>query len=120
MIIHLTKSKLFTIDPAIRFAKEYAVDQKLWNELWKRYGLLEYDTEGLCGYFQYKTGRKANTRSIRRWLIRTEIYCRAQHVIGMGVQVVDSAYFGKFEDDLLDELTKSMRFSGKRDSRTLL
>ncbi len=120
MIIHLTKSKLFTVDPAIRFAKEYRVEPKLWNELWKRYGLLEYDYDGLCGYFTHKTGRRANARSLKRWIIRTEIYCKAQHIMGMGVRVVDSSYFGKFEDDLLDELTKGMRFGGKQDSRILV
>lgn len=120
MIIKLLEAKLFTEDPALRFAREYQVSPKIWNEIWKRYGLLEYDYDGLCGYFQYKTGRRANPRSLKRWIVRTEIYCRAQHIIGMGVRVVDSSYFGIFEQTLLEELEKNMKFSGKKDSRTIL
>lgn len=120
MIIKLNESKLFTIDPAIRFAKEYDVEPKVWNEMWKRYGLLEYDMDGLCGYFQYKTGRRPNPTSIRRWIVRTELYCRATHVMQMGVRVVDSNYFGKFENDLIKELTRNMQFSGKKDSRSIV
>lgn len=120
MIIKLSESKLFTKDPALRFAREYNVSPKLWNELWKRYILLEYDYDGLCGYFQYKTNRRPNARSLKRWIVRTEIYCRAQHIINMGVRVVDSTYFDKFEQDVIDELTKSMRFNNKKDSRSIV
>lgn len=120
MIIKLSESKLFTHDPSLRFAREYGVTPKLWNELWKRYILLEYDMDGLCGYFQYKTNRRPNARSLKRWIVRTQIYCRAQEIILMGVRVVDSSFFGKFEQDVIDELTKSMRFSNKSNSRTIV
>jgi hypothetical protein len=120
MIIHLKKSKLFTVDPAIRFSREYNVSPKIWNEIWKRHGLLGYDTDGLCGYFQYKTGRKPNAESIRRWIVRTEIYCLANHVMRMGVETVMSEYFGRFEQDLIKELTRNMRYSGKRNSRSIV
>lgn len=134
MIIKLLESKLFTVDPAVRFAREYSVSPKIWNEIWKRYCLKplldgvsfqENDSEeflisSICGYFTNKTGRKANTRSMKRWIVRTEIYCRAQHIIKMGVRVVDSSYFADFEDDLLEELTRSIRFNGKKDSRTIV
>jgi len=134
MIIKLQESRLFTVDPAIRFAREYNVPPKIWNELWKRYCLKplldgvsfqdkdseEFLISSICGYFTHKTGRKANARSMRRWIIRTEIYCRAQHIINMGVRVVDSSYFDKFEQDLLDELTKSIKYSGKQASRTIV
>ncbi len=120
MILHLTKSKLFTVDPAIRFSREYGVKPRLWNELWKRYGLYEHDIPALCGYFEYKTGRKPNPKSIARWIFLTEIYCRANHVLRMGVRVVDSKYFGTFENELVREISKNMRFSGKTDSRTIV
>lgn len=120
MIIKLLESKLFTVDPAVRFAKEYNVSPKLWNEIWKRYTLMQYDYDGICGYFQYKTGRKPNVKSFRRWILRTELYCRAQHIILMGVRVVDSSYFREFEQPLLLELTRSMRFSGEKNSRSIL
>ncbi len=120
MIIKLTESTLFTVDPAIRFAREYDVSPMVWNELWKRYGLYEYDMAGLCGYFQYSTGKKPNAKSIKRWILRTELYCRANHVMRMGVRVVDSSYFGVFEEGLIKELTRNMRYSGKQDSRVIV
>lgn len=120
MIIKLNSSKLFTQDPSLRFAKEYGVSPKIWNEIWKRHLFYEYDSDGICGYFTYKTGRRANPRSLKRWIIRTEIYCRAQMVITKGARVVDSEFFGKFEQDLIDELTKGMKYSGKQDSRIIL
>lgn len=120
MLVKLNESKLFTIDPAIRFAKEYNVDPKLWREMWKRYCLNEYDMDGLCGYFQYKTGRKPNRESIKRWIVRTEIFSKANHVRLMGTRVVDSVYFGRHETELIKELTRNMLFSGKKDSRSIV
>lgn len=120
MIIKLYESKLFTIDPAIRFGREYNISPRFWNEIWKRHTLLEHDMDALCGYLMYKTGKKPNRESIRRWLTRTELYCRANHIMRMGQRVVDSAYFGTFEDDLITELTRNMLYSGKKDSRTLV
>ena len=120
MIIKLFESKLFTEDPAVRFAKEYRVSPKVWNEIWKRHALLEYDLDGLCGYLQYKTGKKPKRRSIQRWLLKTEIYCRANHIMRMGQRVVDSQYFGSVEQSLLEELTRSMRFESTRESRTIV
>lgn len=120
MIIKLLSSKLFTEDPAVRFGKEYNVSPKIWNEIWKRHLFYEYDSDGICGYFTHKTGRKANARSLQRWILRTELYCRAQEVITKGARVVDSSYFGRFEQELLDELTRSIRYEGKKDSRTIV
>jgi len=120
MIVKLHESKLFTQDPAIRFAKEYNVKPKLWNEIWKRHAIYEHDMDALCGYFQYKTGRRPNRNSIKRWLIRTELYCRANHVMRMGQRVVDSQYFGTFEQELIKELTRNMLFSAKKDSRSIV
>ena len=120
MLVKLLESKLFTVDPAIRFAKEYKVSPKLWNEIWKRHALLEYDIDGLCGYFQYKTNRRPNPRALRKWIVRTEIYCRANHIIRMGQRVVDSQYFAAFEQQLIEELTRNMRYSGHKDSRSIV
>jgi hypothetical protein len=120
MIIKLLESKLFTVDPALRFAREYNVKPELWNEIWKRHALLEYDLDGICGYFNYKTHRRPKKESIARWILRTELYCRAQHIIRMGQRVVDSEYFGVFEAQLIQELTRNMRFSAIHDSRTIV
>lgn len=120
MIIHITKSKIFTIDPALRFAKEYSCEPKLWNEMWRRHTLLEYTNAELCEYFHFKTGRKPKAKSIKRWIIRTEIYCLANHVARMGVRVVQSEYFGSFEKDVIYELTKGTRFSDQTISKSIL
>ena len=120
MIIYLLKSKLFTIDPAQRFAKEYDVKPKLWNEVWRRHTLLQYSNSELCEFIRIKTGRKPKNGSVKRWIIRTEIYCLANHAMRMGVRVVQSEYFGKFEQDVIDELTRNMKYMGKLDSRSLV
>lgn len=119
MLIHLEKSRLFTTDPAVRFANEYKVSKKLWNELWKRY-LDGYDMDALCGYFMYKTDKKPSRTAMQRWITRTEIYCKATHVMRMGVRVVQSEYFGSFEDEVLAELTRHIKSGDTRDSRILL
>lgn len=120
MIVHITKSKLFTIDPAIRFGREYGVEPQLWNEMWRRHTLLQYSTSELCEFFQFKVGKRPKAKSIKRWITRTEIYCLANHVGRMGVRVVQSEYFGKFEQDVIQELTKHMRFGGKQESRSIV
>ena len=38
----------------------------------------------------------------------------------MGTRVVDSQYFGKFETELIKELTRNMLFSQAKDSRTIV
>ena len=120
MLIKLHESKLFTQDPAVRFGREYNVEPKVWREMWKRHALLEYDMDGICGYFQYKTGRKPNRDSIRKWLVRTEIFSRANHVMLMGTRVVDSSYFGKFETELIKELSRNILFRQAKDSRIIV
>lgn len=120
MIITIIKSKLFTIDPKHRFAKEYDCDPFIWEQLWRRYKLLEYDIDGLCGYFVIKTGKKPTPTSIRRWILRAELYHRAQFALQKGIQAVDSSFFGEFEDDVIKEATRHMKFGESKDSRILL
>lgn len=120
MIIHISKSKLFTIDPAKRFAKEYSCEPAIWEQLWRRYKLLEYDIEGLCGYFVIKTGRVPSATAMRRWIVRAEIYHRAQEAREKGTRVVDSSFFGIFEVDVIKEATRHLKFGEAQDSRILL
>lgn len=120
MIIHLLNSKIFTIDPAIRFGKEYNVDATLWNEVWRRHTLLEYTNGELCEYIHFKTNRNPRPESVRRWIIRTEIYCLANHATRMGVRVVQSEYFKQYEKHVIKELTRSMKFGASRDSRSII
>lgn len=120
MIIHITKSKLFTLDPAIRFSNRYRVKKKVFHELYRRYGLEQYDMDGLCGYFQYKTGRKPDKDVIKLWLMKTEIYGKAQHALRMGVRVVDSQFFGEYEEFVIKETTRHLRNGEAQNNRTLV
>ena len=119
MLIKLHTSKMFTIDTAQRFAKEYAVSPKIWNEVWKRY-LAEYDTDALCGYVLYKTSVRISPRALKEWIIRTEIYCRANHIMLMGVRVVQSEYFGIYEPFIITEILGNMKYKGTQDSRIMV
>lgn len=119
MLIKLHESKLFTTDTAVRFAQEYRVDKKVWNEIWKRY-LAGYDIESLAGYLLYKTGTRITKHTLRRWLRMTEVYCRANHVMLMGVRVVQSEYFGNYEDLVLREIIRGIRYSNVKGSRIMV
>lgn len=119
MLIKLHASTLFTEDTAIRFAQQYQVSPKMWNEIWKRH-LDGYDSESLAGYFIYKSKKNIDIRSLRRWLILTEIYCQANMVMQMGVRVVKSEFFGEHEPFLLKEILRNMKASSTQDSRIVL
>lgn len=120
MIIYINKSKLFTVDPAKRFGKEFNVDPLIWNEVWRRYKLLEYSVPELREYIYIKTGRKTNDKTINRWITRAEIYSKAKPALKMGVETVVSSFFNELEKQVIDELSKNIRFSGKKDSRNIL
>lgn len=119
MLINLEQSKLFTVDPAVRFALIYEVHHKLWYELWRRKEL-GYDLDGLCGYLLYKSDVRLERDTMRRWLFRTEIYYKARKVMKMGVRCVQSEYFEELEEDLVNELTRSMRSGVALDSRAIV
>lgn len=110
---------MFTVDTAVRFSQQYKVDKTLWNEIWKR-ALAGVDEYSLAGYFMYKTNRKIKAKVIREWLRRTEIYCRANHVMLMGVRVVHSNYFGEYEDYIIKEVIRNMKASRTQDSRIMV
>lgn len=120
MLIRLDTSKLFTQAPAIRFAKEYDVDPEVWNEMWRRHKILEYSLRDLCDFFFLRVGRKPNPKSINKWIVRTNIYFLAHSVSKRGVRVVDSEFFRKFEQDVLNEMSQNMRFKGTQENKMLL
>jgi len=120
MMLKLHDSEIFTTDPAIRFARRYGVKQHIWLDVWKRHLSGSEDDECLAGYILYKTGKRISVRTLRRWLARGEIYCRATHIIHMGVRVVRSEYFGVYEPFIIDEVLNNMKYAGMKDSRILL
>jgi hypothetical protein len=107
MIIRIDNSKLFTVDPDTRFAREYNLPKGVWNELWKRYRLLDYSMVELCALYHIKTGRRTNAQSIKRWIFRTEVYARAREARKLGARAVDSSYFNNNEEGLLKEIFKN-------------
>lgn len=120
MIIHLTKSELFTDPPENRFAREYKLDASIWTEIWRRYMLLEYTFDELEEYFELKTKRKIGRKALRRWIWRTQVYCRANHVMRAGVQVVMSDFFGEYEPLLIRELLKNVKTSVRANPKILI
>ncbi len=109
MIINITQSKIFTCDPAIRFAKEYQLPKNSWEELWRKYKILEYSNGDLRDFLFIKYARNLNTISMHRWLIRGRIYEISAPLIKMGVQHVNTEIFGPLEEIVMNELVKSFK-----------
>ncbi len=120
MIIYITKSKLFTVEPAERFAKEFDVDKKIWIECWLKYKLLDLRIAELCDYIFIRTGKRPSHKSVKRWIVRTEIYSRALEARKMGAITVTSSFFGEFEQAVVEELVRNMKSSGTMDSRSIV
>lgn len=91
------QNTLFTQDPFQRFAREYGVSPKLWEDMFNyRYQLLEYNIGDLQDMFAYKTGRNISRKSLFRWLKRTRVYFSAQRVKAMGIEEVNiDEFFGE-------------------------
>lgn len=120
MIIDLSKSSLFTKDPDVRFAKEYLVPQGTWKKLWRCYKLLEYSNGDLRDYLFIKFARSISYSSMDRWIVRSEIYSVANIVLKKGAVHVNTSIFGNYEQYVIDEITKTLRFSGGKDSRVII
>lgn len=120
MIIHLTHSDLFKIEPAIRFGRENAVKKTVFQDLWRRYRLDDYDMHELCAFFLYKTDKRMRPDSMQRWIWCMEVYLRAAPLVKKGVRVVPSEFFEDLEEELIKELTRNMFRSRKYKSRSIL
>jgi hypothetical protein len=119
MIIFL-HSKLFTKDPALRFAEEYNVSPEVWRQMWKYRQLNGWSNTDLAEYFEMKVGHKPDKNAIARWIARTRIYMYARPFIQDGHNTVTSSVFGIYEKHLIAEITKNMRYSGKKKTRAVL
>jgi len=120
MIIDLLKSKLFTVEPAKRFAKEFNVSEDIWIKCWLKYKVLELSTEDLCEYIHIKTNRKPSKDSVRRWIARTEVYSRAREAFKLGASNVTSEFFGDYEDYVLSELLKGLKSSARHIPKSIV
>lgn len=120
MLIFINKSKLFTTEPAKRFAKEFNVSEDVWLKCWLKYKVLELSIPELCEYIHLKTGRKPSYNSINRWIVRTEIYSLSKEAVKMGATTVKSEFFGIYEDNVIAELTRNIKSSVNRSPRSIL
>ena len=120
MIILLPKSELFTVEPAKRFAKEYSVPEQVWLNIWLKHKIYDFEFNELHEYALFKCGKPISRKSLRRWILRTEVFSRARDVLKVGGTTVTSSYFGELEGFVLKELLKQMRFGGHKNSRSLI
>ncbi len=118
MIINITKSQIFTKDPAIRFAKEYSLPLKTWGEFWRRYKLLEYSNGDLRDFLFIKHARNLSPSSINRWIMRGRVYDLIHTHHKNGVEHVNTIIFGDLEEIVINELVKPLKNGaiGKADS----
>lgn len=120
MIISIRKSILFTVDPDIRFAKEYNLPQGTLKEIYRRYKLLGYTTRELCEFYTMKTGRKTSHDAMSRWMWRTDIYTVTLPAIEKGAEMVNSSIFKENEWKVIKEITKNMPASANGKTKTLI
>jgi len=120
MIIDLTKSKIFTLDPSTRFAKEYGLPKEVWAEVWRRYKLLEYSNGDIRDYLFVKYARNLAFNSMKRWIYRGEVYMIAKPLITKGVVHVNSVIFGDYEEYVMNELVKPLKNGATSKSESII
>lgn len=120
MIIHLKKSILFTVDPDIRFSKEYNLEPGLLKELYRRYKLRDFTFDELCEFYQMKTNKQLSRKSMKRWMWRTEVYSMTLPVLDRGVETVVSSFFKNHEWRVIKELTRNLPSSVHKNTKTLI
>jgi hypothetical protein len=119
MIILIRKSELFTIDPDIRFSNINHVELGLWKEMWRRFKILGYTTKELQEYYELKTKKQISSKSVKRWILRTDIYSRTKPIIDMGCESLNSNFFDELEWFVVKELIKNLKFSVQQNVKTL-
>jgi len=119
MLIKVT-TKLFKIEPDLRFSYEHNVPKGFWNDLWRRHKMLEYTVKELCDFYTLKTGKQASWSTIDRWLLKTEIFNKARPYVKKGVNVINTDIFGELEEKVINELTRQIRESGISNSNVII
>lgn len=120
MIIRLTQSKLFTEDPASRFASQYGVSEDIWRELWRRCKLLGYSVPELCEVFYIKVGRPINRRKMEEWIFKGEVFMKVHDAMQKGVESVSSEFFGELEPRVLNELLRNIKYQHYKSSNSVV
>lgn len=120
MIISIRKSKLFTHDPAMRFAREHGLPKDAWHEVWRRYKLLEYSNGDLRDYLFVKYARSLSYNGMNRWIARGHVHAITSPLIDKGVVHVNSSIFREYEDFVMNELVKPLKNGGKCRAESIL
>lgn len=120
MIINITKSKIFKLDPSIRFSREYGLPKDVWLEVWRRYKLLDYSNGDIRDYLFLKYARNVTHESMRRWINRGEVYVISKPLIEKGVQHVNSVIFGDYEEYVMNELVKPLKNGAVRKAESII
>lgn len=120
MIISIRKSKIFTTDPAVRFAKEYGLQKNVWNEVWRRYKLLNYSNGDIRDYLFLKYARNLSFNSMNRWITRGEVYVIVKPLIEMGVVHVNTVIFKEYEEYVMNELVRPLKNGAIKKSESIL
>ena len=99
LFVTLTHS-IFNQRPDIVFSKNVGVPASYWRDLWRKYSELGYKPSDLNDWFRLKTGRKISARTIRRYIIKQELFDRAQLMIRQGEKIVHLRHFIKHQEHL--------------------
>lgn len=119
MIINITKSILFTVDPDKRFAKQYNHPDGTLKEIYRRHKLLEYTTKELCEFYEMKTGVRPTPKAIKRWMWRCDVYAMTLPILEKGAETVVSSFFKQHEWKVIKEITKNIS-SVQHNTKTLI
>jgi hypothetical protein len=120
MIIDITKSKIFTTEPSIRFSKEYGLPKGVWAEVWRRYKLLEYSNGDIRDYLFVKYARNISYPTMGRWIARGEIYIITKPLIEKGVVHVNSQIFKEYEEYVMNELVRPLKNGATSKAESIL
>lgn len=120
MIIDLRHSKLFKVNPDIRFTNRYQVKRGTWDDLWRKHIGLEYSNEDLRDYLFMRHARTISFMSMQRWLDRTQIYSIAHAYIKKGGKIVNSNVFGDLEELVINELIKPIKNGDSVRSKSII
>jgi hypothetical protein len=120
MIINITKSTIFSLDPSIRFSKEYGLPKEVWIEIWRRYKLLDYSNGDIRDYLFLKYARNISWSAMNRWLARGEIYMITEPLITKGVVHVNSAIFKDYEEYVMNELVRPLKDGASNKPKSII
>ena len=120
MIISITKSRIFTSDPAFRFSKEYGIPHDSWANVWRRYKLLDYTNRDLRDFIFLKYARNLSDSAMSRWIMRGEVYFISYPLVKKGVQHVNTSIFKGYEQYVMNELIKPLKNGAKKKSSSII